>query len=581
MISRFTSECLGLVLGAGMMCTALSAAPPAGRFDRDSMGQVVRAVYQSHSREAASAKPTYLGSEVCIACHQDKATYRETLHAKGLKHAYNDTHSMVVKDGIIADYDGNGVDDFRQGLDFNQINSAFNKYKPNAPILGYTPGKGYTVTIAGVEFLVGFVHGGTGDYKQRYVLRFPVTDTATGYSADFYYSPVQFNETSKSYVLYSDNYWWNADLTPKIKGPMTAAVAAKTGKSFNVGCVGCHSTVFSVKQDVNGEWVSTTARPIYVKDGDNHYLDLTDAGEPGMLNIGCERCHGAGLKHVINYGNKKFIVKPEKDFTAKQQNELCGSCHSRGTSMNGKHEYPLSADGKDFGEDMGGDLYGKYWIDKPGLWPDGKTSKQHHQQLQDMMKSSKWEYQFHKVTCSECHDVHVATKKHIRTSMTVTEGGATLKIATATNDNTLCLACHAGFGPFAQLKRAMIVDPVANSELIESVVTAHTRHRYAPTGEVGLSRCTECHMAKMASSGDAYDMHSHTFEVVPAEKTLLYQDKGGMPNSCAVRCHRGIAQLFGQPADTSLTNWTEASDVAVANWLKTYYGKDGIWWKTK
>ena len=143
------------------------------------------------------------------------------------------------------------------------------------------------------------------------------------------------------------------------------------------------------------------------------------------------------------------------------------------------------------------------------------------------------------------------------------------------------MACHAGFGPFEQLKRAMIANPAANVEMIESVVTAHTRHRYAPTGEVGLSRCTECHMAKMAASGDAYDMRSHTFEVVPAEKALLYQDKGGMPNSCVVRCHRGIAQLFGQPADTSLTNWTEASDVAVANWLKTYDGKDGIWWKTK
>ena len=88
-------------------------------------------------------------------------------------------------------------------------------------------------------------------------------------------------------------------------------------------------------------------------------------------------------------------------------------------------------------------------------------------------------------------------------------------------------------------------------------------------------------MAKMASSGDPYDMSSHTFEVVPPEKTLQFQAQGGMPNSCAVRCHRPTAPIFGLPADASLTNWAEASDKALAEWLAKYYGKDGSWWKTK
>lgn len=88
-------------------------------------------------------------------------------------------------------------------------------------------------------------------------------------------------------------------------------------------------------------------------------------------------------------------------------------------------------------------------------------------------------------------------------------------------------------------------------------------------------------MARMASSGDPYDMASHTFEVVPAEKTLKYQAQGGMPNSCAVRCHRPLAAAFGLPADASLTTWNETGDVELAKWLDKYYGANGSWWKTK
>jgi hypothetical protein len=245
------------------------------------------------------------------------------------------------------------------------------------------------------------------------------------------------------------------------------------------------------------------------------------------------------------------------------------------------HEYPLSADNRDYAHALGEPMLGKFLIDKPGLWPDGKTSKQHHQQMQDLMKSAKWEYQFHKVTCGECHDVHNAQPGHIRKEMVVdpTGGGAQITLKVKMEDNTLCLACHAGFGPFASLKRQDLLDLSGNVGAIAAVVSEHSRHPYNPNGSLGLGRCTECHMAKMAASGDPYDMHSHTFEVVSPEKTLQYQAQGGMPNSCAVRCHRPLAPVYGLPADASLSTWNEASDVVVANWLKMYYGKSGVWWK--
>jgi hypothetical protein len=159
--------------------------------------------------------------------------------------------------------------------------------------------------------------------------------------------------------------------------------------------------------------------------------------------------------------------------------------------------------------------------------------------------------------------------------------GARLEVNVKVENNTLCLACHAGFGPFQNLRREDIADFKTNLGNIANATMDHTRHGYDPEGRMGLSRCTECHMARMATSGDAYDMASHTFEVVAPEKTLQYQDKGGMPNSCAARCHRPLAPIFGQPVDLSLTNWTEASDRSVAEWLKLYFGPDGAWWRTR
>ena len=84
----------------------------------------------------------------------------------------------------------------------------------------------------------------------------------------------------------------------------------------------------------------------------------------------------------------------------------------------------------------------------------------------------------------------------------------------------------------------------------------------------------------MAKSAVPYDISSHTFEAIPPEKTLMYQEQGGMPSSCGVRCHRGLTDPFGLPQDTDLATWNEASDAALAQWLMKYYGPDGLWWKT-
>ncbi len=57
-------------------------------------------------------------------CHKTYAGWHDTLHATVLIKPMTQW-SLVQGQGVLADYDQNGVDDFVQGLDFNTISSPF------------------------------------------------------------------------------------------------------------------------------------------------------------------------------------------------------------------------------------------------------------------------------------------------------------------------------------------------------------------------------------------------------------------------------------------------------------------------
>lgn len=533
---------------------------------------------------------SYVGPERCLQCHNnvglgDKTGWRSSMHANGFT-VPTGAHSLEDLYGVVADANQNGIDDFKDGLDLSTTD-AFAAYGSNAPVLGYdNTTDTYTITIGSLTMPVMLTYGGSGLYKQRYVLKIPVS--GGGYAASHYVSPIQYNEATHEYTTYHPEAWYtdpvNGDYTPVFDTSTTTAdIAATTNiqkRSFEKNCVGCHFTYVTLSQSSDGEWVAD-APDAGTNDTGNNVYDIDGDGTNDLVNTTCERCHGPGSDHA-NAPSSSNIVNPDS-LTTQQANDLCGFCHSRGASApNETFHYPY--DDANMQDWEVGDAWSDYYINEGGFYPDGthegekRSSKKHHQQYFDFYESSKPTFVYHEVRCSECHDVHNTVKHHIRETITEEDSlGNDLDIATENDNNTLCLACHATHGEFADLTKEMIADPVANADAIAATVSAHTHHDYDPAGS-GESRCSKCHLPKTIKSAIYYDIHSHTFEPMSPQKTLEY----GMPNACAASCHRGFENgttpVFGTGADASLSDWTEAADVALADTLDHYFGPGGIWW---
>lgn len=115
----------------------------------------------------------------------------------------------------------------------------------------------------------------------------------------------------------------------------------------------------------------------------------------------CEACHGPGGNHVKTL-KKADIINPAR-LSAKQQVDVCGSCHYRGENL----ADPKREDNLGFrpGDELA--KFVKWTTSKPGedtkdFWPDG-TSKRHHQQYQDFIQSKHYASG---VTCTTCHTPH-------------------------------------------------------------------------------------------------------------------------------------------------------------------------------
>ena len=145
-------------------------------------------------------------------------------------------------------------------------------------------------------------------------------------------------------------------------------------------------------------------------------------------------------------------------------------------------------------------------------------------------------------------------------------------IETAYEDNSLCVSCHAGFGPFASLTKldakSIGDDPAGKGNAaVKAAVAAHMRTKvpgmggeafYDPKG-TAFGRCVTCHMAYTASSaiwvntltGEQVrgDIRSHVFDaLLPATSLatarVATKNADVMPNACS-ECHNRYAYSAG------------------------------------
>ncbi len=541
------------------------------------------------------AAASFVGSTKCLSCHGDKASWGHTLHKAVLRAPGKFStaqakaapfYAPTINNGLnllasgTTDGTGGGNTEIyfsHDGADWSADdapNAGLGVDKFSATVNEDAPGsKTYTLVVtnvagisASMSYPVMLTYGGERNYKQRYVV--------TGIGASKHISPIQYNDKglaedpSLEWVPYHAERWYDlVDSELSEPAPKDA---------FDGNCAGCHFTGYQLtKNIVTGDELADAADDI------NGALDFDGDGTLDEINIGCEACHGAGSAHA-NTQNPAYIVNPA-NLAPAEANMVCGQCHIRGKSIDKFMEFAeatedspaqspfpakLDADGGlmkfrpgldnladfysyDSGDGSGaGDFSSQYW----GGEPSGgsfETSKQHHQQYIDILQGPHAPDKSYDPTCFSCHDSHNnASPERHQVVTTLVEDG--VQIVTNVDNDTLCLACHATHGPFADMTPEEVAAMDQNLSFnsitgnVKEVVTAHTQHYFDPLNEDGSggtnpegngsSRCTACHLPLTAKSALKYDIHSHTFEVIEPAASLSTAPAAGVKNGCN-DCH--------------------------------------------
>jgi len=305
-------------------------------------------------------------------------------------------------------------------------------------------------------------------------------------NGEYHILPVQWNAEKKR--------WQDYHGLKKFK-PGEANYWSGKGRIWQNKCGSCHVTGLDVA---------------YNKADDTFNSTWVDNG------AACESCHGPGSAHAKT-ADKKKIVNP-KDLNYKQQIAVCGQCHSRGsakTPQGTKLGYPYDFKPGDLVEEHYDLVKAEAGKNTKRFWANGE-SKGHHQQYLDFLLSK--HYKGEVATCTTCHDAH-GTKKEF-------------DLVENYKDNELCYSCHADTEEMAEEG----LKPINKENL-----TRHTWHK--PVEDSEGSRCTSCHMPKMAKSINKYDISSHAFFPPAPGKTVKYN----MPNACT-QCHKDKDAKWAQEA---------------------------------
>ncbi len=257
-----------------------------------------------------------------------------------------------------------------------------------------------------------------------------------------YVAPVQYNVWSNRWVPYNEEDW--------------------DDRPWAQRCGGCHATNVDVE---------------------------TGAFTEGR--IGCEACHGPGSHHAVLpktalFKKRLTIVNPSH-LPAGLRTQICGSCHSRGTST----KRPGAAWPVGYRPERALGIYYKSDVYREGNIKDvyaNDFARGHRQQYNDWRMST---HAREGVTCTSCHYVHQL-------------GVPPTQYQTKGSGSQQCLLCH----------------KVINANL------AHSIHSF--------SNCVGCHMPRIAKSAESGAIRSHVFVCLLPEDTLK---NPAVPNSCQT-CHK-------------------------------------------
>jgi hypothetical protein len=503
-----------------------------------------------------SATAEYVGPSVCLGCH-GVVHEKQTLHMLGIRPigkvgplqdssrfpAWNDPLAKFTAAGTTLTYcDYNGTTkDWK--LTENPGGSCTGAVSFTARL--YLSGADYKVDLVDVKgssgtktYTVELSYGG-GLYKQRYV-----TKLADG---SRYILPIQYNTQAAAglagaepsapqgrwvWTQYNSANWYVEDTVTPANSQLREPAAEK---SFDNSCAGCHFTGYQL--------TGNKARGVADEKGE---YDYDGDGQPEVMNISCENCHGPGSDHWYRAGGGHAIVSPSL-LTPEREVTICARCHTRvignGGVLSGtgalNTEAPLGAGGAMPVAGISRTEFLTSYVSKidDGLWTvaaggDDKHSVKHHQQGSDFIKSLKYRNPFDLLTCSSCHDVHGNSGLVHQLKGALDDAG----VAAA----GMCLGCH---GPtFA----GAAADPTGTR------MRAHWASKGITDVGMGNIRCVDCHMPKTAKSGSGLqqatiesvtyysgDISSHVFDV-PRRASIVNKSANMMPiaytNKCGV-CH--------------------------------------------
>ena len=364
-------------------------------------------VYPSPELAQIAKTDKYVGSDACLACHQDEhktwATSRHTQKAtKGP--SFGKAFEKNIFEWVRRDWDK--LDRFMI-VDTKDATTNYMAVRK--------------VPLNEVDYVVGQT------YKQRYaryydggpIEVFEATTPDGGISWKLDRTKVSMYAGNKQRAGYKFLY---LEMYPQ-DGKFSASYYGEW-RSWQERCIGCHTTGFDAKA-----WDAAKADFVAGKRADLRDLFVAD------LRVGCESCHGPGEAHSKKASKGTNIINPAKitDVAARQM--VCGQCHTR--PQVSKHS-PLA-------QDLRGyrlmDEYTDFATFTRPAWGkgnrqvsiDGKGRRDHQQDMDIRLSTA-----IHggnsvhaSMACFDCHDAHGVGNKDKK--------NPTLKKASAVET---CASCH-------------------------------------------------------------------------------------------------------------------------------------------